>query len=230
MSAVKNIIRKIMYALPSSYVLMFHHVTSEPEIQCSGCVLDEDKFYEITDMISCFDSLENVLRQPSGRKAAITFDDGLADVYTVAYPYLIQKGIPFTIFPVTDFLDKPGYITTAQLAEMSKNPLVTVGSHGVSHEIFTKMSSAQKKDELVRSKALIEDKIGRTVNIFAYSHGQNDKETRRYAKCYKYALATSGRPLNFITKQKMRIPRINIENKTYEAQKKLLTGWLTRKK
>lgn len=39
------------------------------------------------------------------RPAAITFDDGYADNYTVALPILKRLGIPATVFVATDFLD-----------------------------------------------------------------------------------------------------------------------------
>jgi len=41
--------------------------------------------------------------------AAITFDDGYADVYHHAYPLLMRKGIPFAAFVVTDLIgtDRP---------------------------------------------------------------------------------------------------------------------------
>jgi len=43
---------------------------------------------------------------PAGRKppAAVTFDDGYADFFDYAYPLLRRKGIPATIFVVTDLV------------------------------------------------------------------------------------------------------------------------------
>lgn len=219
MSIIKNIGKKVVFSLPSSYVLMFHHVTSTPEIKCSGCMLDTDKFYNIVNLLSNFESLEIALKSPHKRKIVITFDDGLADLYTIAYPYLVSRNIPFTAFIITDFLDKPGYISTEQLIEMSKNPLVTIGSHGLSHEIFTKMDNTTKINELKDSKKKLEDVINKKVNVFAYSHGQYDTETLKYtAEYYTYAMSVKEFPLNFITNNKMLIPRINIDNMTYERQ------------
>lgn len=223
MSLIKRLGKKIIYTVPSSYVLMFHHVTSSPDIKCSGCILDTDKFYNIVETLSSFKSLEYVLHNHNQRNVAITFDDGLADLYTIAYPFLIDKNIPFTAFIITDFLDNPGYITTDQLKEMSKNPLVTIGSHGLSHKIFTEIDETQKLKELTESKKKLEEIIGKEVNIFAFSHGRYDKNSLKHVKrCYKYAMSVKGFPLNFITKNRVLIPRYNIDNTTFDRQIELL--------
>jgi len=43
------------------------------------------------------------------RVAAITFDDGYRDVYDNAYPVLQRRGIPATMFVVTDLLSRPSW-------------------------------------------------------------------------------------------------------------------------
>ena len=216
MSIIRKTCKKIVFSLKSSYVLMFHHVTDSPEIKRSNCLLQTSKFYDIIDSLSDFNRLEDVLNNIHKNNIAITFDDGLADLYTIAYPYLIKKNIPFTAFIVTDFLDKPGYITTKQLIEMSKNPLVTIGSHGVSHRIFTNLNSYEKEIELKESKRILEELIKKRINLFAYSHGIYDKETLKFAgKNYMYGMSVNSYPLNFITKKRMENPRFNIDNNTY---------------
>lgn len=46
---------------------------------------------------------------------AITIDDGYRDAYEVAYPPLRAHKVPATIFVVTDFLDRQGWLWTDQL-------------------------------------------------------------------------------------------------------------------
>jgi peptidoglycan/xylan/chitin deacetylase (PgdA/CDA1 family) len=41
---------------------------------------------------------------------AITFDDGYRDVYEQAFPLLIRKGIPATVFVATDYVGTPGVL------------------------------------------------------------------------------------------------------------------------
>ena len=80
--------------------------------------------------------------------------------------------------------------------------------------------------ELSESKKKLEAIIHKDVSVFAYSHGRYDKDTLRYTRQnYKYAMSVKGFPLNFITNNKMLIPRINIENITYDRQFEVLKKW-----
>lgn len=221
---IKNIVRKIVYFLPSSYILMFHHITNSPKEVKSGCLLSWEKFTDIMDSnTKKFASIYDVIRKPNKKKIAITFDDGLADLYEKAYPFLKKRNIPFTVFIVTDFLDKPGYLTTSQLQELAKDSLVTIGSHGTTHIIFPKLSIEEKEVELRESKKILEELIQKEISVFAYSHGQYDKETLKFvSKYYDYAVSVIQLPLNFLTKRKKLLPRINFENDTYLKNKKIL--------
>ena len=213
-----KLLKTLFKALPSSCVWMFHHVTDCPAEQKSGCVLSTEQFEKLFGgkKAGDFASLYGVVRGKR-KKIAVTFDDGLADTYTIAYPFLKVKGIPFTVFVVTDFLDTPGYITTEQLKEMSKDPLVTIGSHGVSHKILNKMSAQEQLHELSSSKKTLEEILLTTVDLFAYSHGQYNKDTLiLLKKCgYSYAVTTSAKPLNILTNKRFQIPRFNIDNKKF---------------
>lgn len=213
---IRKLMKKIFYNLPASYILMFHHIDNGNLIVKSGCILDKEKFIKIIDSGIEFASLRDCLHKACNDKCAITFDDGLADLYKTAYPELKKRNIPFAVFIVTDFLDKEGYITTEELKQMAEDPLVTVGSHGITHDILKGMNMEKQKEELLKSKEILENIINKDVELFAYSHGQYDKKTLRILKelnCYKKAFSAASLPLNVYTKHwKYRIPRINIDN------------------
>ena len=215
---VKKIVKSMFYKVPASYVLMFHHIDDGNLIVKSGCVLDLCKFTDILDSGLSFVSVGEYLTfsHSTKNKCTITFDDGLKDVYRVAYPELKKRGIPFTIFVIVNFLDMEGYISTPDLLEMAQDPLVTIGSHGLTHEVLNGMSYERQNAELVDSKERLEQLIDKNVTLFAYSHGQYDKTTRallKHTRCYDYAFGVCGYPTNFITKHwKYHLPRINMEN------------------
>lgn len=224
MGSVKKFIKRLMErTIPSSAILMFHHVDDSPPICKSGCLLAFEKFKELFDDPKRFDSLENVVNSPKRRKIAVTFDDGLTDLYTMAYPFLKSKGIPFTAFIITDFLGTPGYITEDQLKEMAADPLVTIGSHGTSHAILKGMPVSEQERELKKSQRVLEKITEKAVDVFAYSHGQYDSETLDLVKSYRYACSVRSLPLNAITaKQRYLLPRYNVENGTFDEVKNKL--------
>ena len=221
---IKRIAKSIVYALPSTAVLMFHHVTDTPKFTKSGCILSSENFYDVINYFNNYTSVKDSLRFSFKKRVALTFDDGLSDVFHIAYPFLKKKQIPFTVFVVTDFLDTDGYITTEELKTLAADPLVTIGSHGMSHKVFPQMTAEEKKKELIISKEKLEIVIGKEVDFFAYSHGQYDEETLSLVRVYKYAFGVTAVPLLHIMKTVKRytLPRYNISNDSCEYFKNKL--------
>lgn len=202
--------------IPSSAILMFHHITSSPKIKRSECMLNTSGFYNFIQCFNNYSSLGSVIAHPQLKKIAITFDDGLEDLCSIAYPYLKEKGIPFTAFIAVDFLDKPGYISTKQLLELSRDKMVTIGSHGISHASLPNLSTEEKYREIVKSKEVLSEIIGRPIDYFAYSHGLYDDECIKFASAYQNGFTVYNRPINHIIKyQKYILPRYNVENPNY---------------
>ena len=167
---MRSFLRKCLYLCPSSYCLMFHHIDDGKIMKKSSCVLSIEKFIDILDSGIEFISVDEYVSF-SGKtinKCVITFDDGLKDVYTVAYPELKKRQIPFTIFVIVDYLDTEGYITTEELIELSKDPLVSIGAHGMTHDVLTGLSIEKQKYEMFSSKKYLEEIIGKKVDFFAF--------------------------------------------------------------
>ncbi len=218
MLVIKDLCKRIIYGkIPSSYIFMFHHLQSYPSIKLSNCTLNQYIFSSILENIFSFDvcaTLEETVKYPHRRKIAITFDDGLEDVYNIAYPLCNKFKLPFTVFIVPDFVDKEGYMKTEQIVELSANPLVHIGSHGMSHKILKNLPEADITYEVVRSRHVLEDITGKTVDLFAYSHGLFDYRVFNIvASNYKYAFGTKPRPCNILTTiNKYDVPRFNIDD------------------
>ena len=58
-------------------------------------------------------------RTPPARSVAVTFDDGFANNYSVAFPILRRHSIPFTVFVATGLLDTPGAMLWTERAKRS---------------------------------------------------------------------------------------------------------------
>ncbi|HEX9061813.1 MAG TPA: polysaccharide deacetylase family protein [Clostridia bacterium] len=71
---------------------------------------------------------------------------------------------------------------------------VDIGSHTMNHPILTKILPEEAKDELEKSKELIEKRIGKSVNNFAYPNGRKtDYDSyvkEEAAKLYKTSVTT----------------------------------------
>jgi peptidoglycan/xylan/chitin deacetylase (PgdA/CDA1 family) len=79
---------------------------------------------------------------------------------------------------ITQVSDPPGSVENYRcmswddLVEMVQDPLVTVGSHSVNHEILPNLTPAEAEFEIVQSKHTLERRIGRPVVSFAYPNGK----------------------------------------------------------
>lgn len=108
------------------------------------------------------------------KPVVITFDDGRADQYERAAPLLKKRGFVATFFVFTNAIDRPGYMTWAQLKELVVGGH-EVGSHAVYHPYLTKLDDGELGEELGLSKAVLEEGLGRPVRAFAYPFGLADE-------------------------------------------------------
>lgn len=152
-------------------VYMFHSI--------SDLATDPRKFISNKDGFSLFIEqelqfrkaipLKKIVENSSVGGFAITFDDVFEDVYLNAYPLLKEWNIPFTLFVSPNLLDKPGYLTTSELIEMSKDENCTIGAHTMNH--FRLRTCVNAQDEIVNSKIYLEQLLKREIIFFAYPYG-----------------------------------------------------------
>lgn len=114
-------------------------------------------------------TLNQIVSRECKRSFGITFDDVFENVYTNAYPVLKRYQIPFTLFVSTSLLDKPGYLTSGQLLELSQDRMCTIGAHTVNHVRLRK--NRKSYQEIYNSKKELENMIGKKIEFFAYPYG-----------------------------------------------------------
>ena len=159
--------------------MMLHHVSAG---KYSPCVLSTENFIGFLDSNQKYISIDELLKSSASKykdAIAITIDDGLYDLYTVAYPLLLERKIPFTAFVSADLLDQEGYITTEQLKEMSRNPLVTIGSHGCTHKCLDELSIEEQIYEINESKQKLEALIEKEIKLKSEKHMNISKVRNR---------------------------------------------------
>jgi len=140
--------------------------------------------------------VEDVLQasrdETNGFATAITFDDGRACDYEIAYRLLVREGLPATFFVNTATIDTPRHLTWSNLREM-KHAGMSVQSHSHEHMDLARLSSTQLDYQLRRSKVEIEDHLGSEVKLLALPYGSMGSNTLTMARRAGYrALCSSG--------------------------------------
>jgi len=112
----------------------------------------------------------------------ITFDDGDLSLYAIVYPLFVQYGLEATIFLVPNFIGQVGYMSWEQVKEMNDyrtengEKLFYFESHTLTHRMLKELSPEEVREELSRSKALIEAQTGEPVTVLALPFGNGAKD------------------------------------------------------
>lgn len=215
------ILDKIGFSKNNATIFMFHHVSNEQIDASLACKCTVEHFIKVMDylknnkikVVSIDEAIENINRGRLSGYAVITFDDGIDDTFYVAYPLLKSYNFPFTIFITLNYLDKKGYLSSEQLEILNDEFLCTLGAHSITHPVLR--TSLNSKEEIVQSKLMLEDKLKREVNHFAYPYGgptavslKNINEAREAG--YHSVVSTVESRLNyFSTLNKLYLPRVN---------------------
>ena len=207
-----------LFHLPHNNIYSFHHLSNTPKIDLSERKLDTKKFYSFIEKHGPYVSMRVLLNNERyNGVSTLTFDDGLEDVYTIAYKYLKKEEIPFTIFVLTDKIGQEGYITKEQFIEMIEDPLVTIGSHGKNHVHFGDSTYGTQYNEIIESKYNLRREYNLECKYIAYPFGSYNNITMDIVKKagYSYGFAVKGRPLvKGNHKNPYLIPRLSIDNNT----------------
>lgn len=130
--------------------------------------------------------LSRIHRLPDDADAiAITFDDGCRSFLEHGWPLLRERGLPVTLFVVTDHAggrndwglpDKRTSVPDLPLLDWDEigrlaEQGVGVGSHTRTHPRLTECDPERIADEVEGSAAVLEERIGRAPRAFAYPYG-----------------------------------------------------------
>ena len=148
----------------------------------------------------------------------LTFDDGYRSDFHIAYPALRELNFTAAFFPVVNDIGKNGFVTRNQLSEIADNNF-TIGSHGLSHSLLTRLPRTEQRHELQCSKAIIEQTVGKTVSHFALPYGWYNKAIVQLAKEAGYkALMTTTLKVNVPDRQPFVVHRWNIRHNTSQQR------------
>jgi len=130
-----------------------------------------------------------------GRSIVLTFDDGYKDNYTYAFPILKKYNFPAAIFIIVSEVGRPDRLSWEEIKEMQACGLITFASHTFTHPFLNSLRSAgDLKREISGSKSALEDKLGRSVEIFSYPSGRFNTEVIQAVKDAGYQMAVATNP------------------------------------
>ena len=122
--------------------------------------------------------------RPLRDTAVLTFDDCYAGFGSEVLPVLEAFGWPAALFAPVDRLggcnDWDRAISPTPLPlldweglrQMAAHPLITVGSHGLTHRSLGGLSRGEVERELRVSKAVLEERLEQPVDYFSFPYGQ----------------------------------------------------------
>ncbi|MBC6459320.1 polysaccharide deacetylase family protein [Actinomadura sp. HBU206391] len=123
-----------------------------------------------------------------GRPIVITFDDGYADFHERALPVLEHLGFTATVFVTTGWLADAGPDAAGRPLDRTLNWSQTreaaahgieIGGHSHSHPQLDQLPGGSLRDELIRSRGLLEDRLGVQVRAMAYPYGYSSARVRQ---------------------------------------------------
>jgi peptidoglycan/xylan/chitin deacetylase (PgdA/CDA1 family) len=107
------------------------------------------------------------------RSVVLTFDDGYFDFASRAAPVMFRDGLTGTVFVVSGFIGRNGYMTADQVRQVVSMGM-TVGCHTVSHVALATVPLPYAKQQIDIAHSQLQALIGRPVTDFAYPYGSYD--------------------------------------------------------
>lgn len=152
----------------------------------------------VISMADLINRLENP--QPFEEKViVITFDDGYPSMYTKLLPLAREYGYPITLFVYTNAVNSGASLLNWQnLREMDAS-LIDIQCHGISHldltlaDVDTPEGRKKLFDELYASKKLLEMRLCKQIDYFAFPYGRYSPALAELCKAagYKRAFSTN---------------------------------------
>ncbi|MDO6459861.1 polysaccharide deacetylase family protein [Granulosicoccaceae sp. 1_MG-2023] len=197
---------------PGARILMYHRVADLPaydQLTVSTANFERQIAWLAAnrEVVSLPDLLAQISEgRPAANRVVITFDDGYLDNLENALPVLEKYQVPATIYVTSEFAAQssshPRYrgdsrrlhLNWTEVGRLGRHPLITIGSHTVTHPMLSELDAAGAEREISRSKADIETHTGLDVIDFCYPSGNFTERERESVKKAGYRSAVTVKP------------------------------------
>ena len=191
------------YVVP---ILMYHSIDPEQNPCIRALIVSPQSFQRQMRFLKknrynviTLQALANLLRDKKKippRTLAITFDDGYKDIYEYAFPILKEYNLPATVFIIVNEVgrEQNDRLNWEEIRQMQASGLITIGSHTLGPQPLIDIKSEEGlRRQIIASKKLLEDKLGKEVYAFSYPEGRFNAHIRDLVMeaGYKVAVSTS---------------------------------------
>lgn len=163
------------------------------------------------------------------RAVLLTFDDGYANNYSIAFPILKKFGAKAVISPVVGYVDSEayGFLSWNMCREMLASELIEIGSHtydlhravnGTTPGIWRWSGESRQAYEsrvftdIETSIQLLESNLGCKVTFFAYPYGQADAWASAFLQEHFAVTVMIGNRTASISGGLYNLPRYNVNS------------------
>ena len=211
------------------YILMYHHMVEDGQDYNTWTITTgrfrEDLQWLADNGYTCLLPSQLAAGEPLPEKAVlITFDDGYASNYQLAFPILREFGAKAVISLITQHIEDrdPEFLTWDMCREMAASGLVEFGSHTCSaHQenprgikrIFGEGRAdyeARIFPDIQTSIDQIRDNLDTEVLFFAYPHGQRERWADEYLREHFAVTVTTRHGPADLSRGLYDLPRHNI--------------------
>jgi peptidoglycan/xylan/chitin deacetylase (PgdA/CDA1 family) len=212
-------------------ILMYHRVATDGPLALAPYRVAPDLFaaqmdalyragYHTIHLQEWFNALMRNEPLP-GKPIILTFDDGYRDFLTAAMPVLRYYGFSATVFLVAERI---GGVADWDSAYGEATPLLSwqevhalqdagieFGCHSAMHRPMTGMSLGELTEDTARSRAILEEGLGVTVNSLAYPYGAENEFVRRTVANLGFQAAVTCNPgISQLGDDPLRLRRIDV--------------------
>ena len=141
--------------------------------------------------------LDRVAALPDPGAVCITFDDGNLSDLEIGLNGLLERGLRADFFVLSGRIGKAGSLDVADIRALQASGM-GIGSHGVNHRAWSKLSPADLRSELEVSRAVLEDVCNAQVCTAAIPFGAYNAGVLRALRQagYNCAYSSDGGKMN----------------------------------
>lgn len=182
-----------LYPLSGTPILGYHsvagddsNITISPEIFAFQMSWLKNAGYRGVSFKHFISFIEDNGKLPE-KTIVLTFDDGLKDFYSSAWPVLRRFNFSATVFVPTDYIGDESrwyadygltpvpMLSWEELRELAASG-IDIQSHSCSHRPLTELSPEDLRQEVSESKRVLEQGLGQPVDLFCCPQGAENDE------------------------------------------------------